>query len=115
MTYLLDTNTCIQYLNGRSRRVAERLCSRLPVEIVVCSVVKAELRYGAERSENSREAFARLEEFLAPYRSLPFNDECAKVYGQIRARLARVGLPIGPNDLLIAATAVAFGAVFGHP
>jgi len=74
----------------------------MPEEIAVCSVVKAELCYGAERSSNPQEAFARLEEFLAPYRSLPFDDECARVYGQIRARLARAGLPIGPNDLLIA-------------
>ena len=44
----------------------------MPEEIVVCSVVKAELRYGAERSRNPREAFAELDEFLAPYRSLPF-------------------------------------------
>jgi len=91
LTYLLDTNTCIEYLNGRSRRVVERLQSRMPEEIVVCSVVKAELRYGAERSRNPLEAFAELDEFLTPYRSLPFDDECARVYGQIRAQLAHAG------------------------
>ena len=109
--YLLDTNVCIGYLNGRSRRILERLLTKTPEQVVVCSVVKAELHYGAERSRNPHDAFARLAEFLAPYRSLPFNDECASVYGRIRARLVRAGLPIGPNDLLIAATAVAFGAV----
>jgi len=111
LTYLLDTNACIEYLNGRSRRVVESLQSKTPEEIVVCSVVKAELRYGAERSRNPREAFAVLDEFLTPYRSLPFDDECARVYGRIRAQLAQAGNPIGPNDLLIAATAIAFGAV----
>jgi tRNA(fMet)-specific endonuclease VapC len=109
--YLLDTNVCIGYLNGRSRRILERILSRTPDDIVVCSVVKAELRFGAERSNNPQDAFARIEEFLDPYRSLPFDDECATAYGRIRARLARAGLPIGPNDLLIAATAVAFGAI----
>ena len=54
----------------------------------MCSVVKAELRYGAERSRNPRKAFVELDEFLTPYRSLPFDDECAIVYGKIRARLA---------------------------
>jgi tRNA(fMet)-specific endonuclease VapC len=107
--YLLDTNACIEYLNGRSHHFLQRLLTKMPEEIAVCSVVKAELHYGAERSRNPQEAFVRIEEFLAPYRSLPFDDECARVYGQIRARLARAGLPIGPNDLLIAATAVAFG------
>jgi tRNA(fMet)-specific endonuclease VapC len=107
----LDTNACIEYLNGRSHRLLARLVTKMPEEIAVCSVVKAELRYGAERSRNPQETFVRLEEFLAPYRSLPFDDECAKVYGQIRAKLARAGLPIGPNDLLIAATAMAFGTI----
>ena len=52
-----------------------------------------------------------MDEFLIPYRSLPFDDECARVYGQIRARLTKAGTLIGPNDLLIAATAIAFGTV----
>jgi tRNA(fMet)-specific endonuclease VapC len=46
-----------------------------------------------------------------PYRSLPFDDACARVYGHIRARLMQAGLPIGPNDLLIAAAAIAFDTV----
>jgi tRNA(fMet)-specific endonuclease VapC len=111
LKYLLDTNTCIEYLNGRSPRVRERLRTKGREEIVVCSVVKAELSYGAERSANPQQALVWLEEFLAPYRSFPFDDECARVYGQIRAQLASIGLPIGPNDLLIAATAVTNGAV----
>lgn len=111
MTYLLDTNTCIQYLNGRSHRLIENLRSRTPDEIAVCSVVKAELYYGAQRSRNPREAIAGIEEFLTPYRSLPFDDQCAEAYGRIRARLAQLGLPIGPNDLLIAAIAVLHGAI----
>ena len=109
--YLLDTNACIEYLNGRSHHFLERFLTKMPDEIALCSVVKAELHYGAERSKNPQLAFARLEEFLAPYRSLPFNDECARVYGQIRERLAQTGSPIGPNDLLIAATAMAFGTI----
>jgi tRNA(fMet)-specific endonuclease VapC len=52
-----------------------------------------------------------LEEFLLLYKSFPFDDKCARAYGEIRAKLAQVGLPIGPNDLFIAATAVAFGAI----
>ncbi|MGD1096384.1 MAG: type II toxin-antitoxin system VapC family toxin [Bryobacteraceae bacterium] len=80
-------------------------------EIAVCSVDRGELCYGAERSRNPADALARLEEFLTPYRSFPFDDRCAAAYGQIRAKLARTGLPIGANDLFIAATAVAFGAI----
>ena len=41
--------------------------------------------------------------------SLPFDDQAASIYGQIRADLAGKGLSIGPNDLMIAAIALAKG------
>jgi tRNA(fMet)-specific endonuclease VapC len=111
LTYLLDTNTCVEYLNGRSRRVAETLRRKRPGDIAVCSIVKAELYYGALRSRNPQDAWAKVEAFLAPYRSLGFDDQCAAAYGRIRARLAESGSLIGPNDLLIAAIAIANGAI----
>jgi tRNA(fMet)-specific endonuclease VapC len=52
-----------------------------------------------------------LKTFFAPLPSLPFTDQCAEESGQIRADLAAQGKPIGPNDLLIAATARANDAV----
>ena len=58
MTYLLDTNTCVEYLNGRSRRVSEALQRRTPADIAVCSVVKAELHYGALRSRSPQDSLA---------------------------------------------------------
>lgn len=106
MTYLLDTNTCVEYLNGRSRQVMEAFQGKALSDIALCSVVKAELHYGAMRSRNPQDALAKLGTFLAPFRSLPFDDQCAAEYGRIRARLAQVGSLIGPNDLLIAAIAV---------
>ena len=48
-----------------------------------------------------------VEQFCKPYLTLPFDDACAQHYGVVRAYLARRGTPIGPNDLLIAATALA--------
>jgi len=87
LTYLLDTNVCVEYLNGRSRRVIEALKRHTPANIAVCSIVKAELHYGVQRSRNPQDALAKLETFLGPYRSLPFDDRCAEAYGRIRARL----------------------------
>jgi tRNA(fMet)-specific endonuclease VapC len=107
---LLDTNTCVEYLNGRSRRVMEAFERRMPADIAVCSIVKAELYYGALRSANPQAALAKLEAFLEPYSSLPCDDGCAEEYGRIRARLAQLGSLIGPNDLLIAAIALVHGA-----
>lgn len=110
MIYLLDTNVCVEYLNGGSRRVAEGFQRHAPSDIVVCSIVKAELHYGVQRSRNPQDALAKLATFLGPYRSLSFDDRCAEAYGRIRARLAEMGSLIGPNDLLIAAIAAAHGA-----
>lgn len=104
--YLLDTNTCIRYLNGRAPAVQHRLRALQPSDIAVCSIVKAELFFGAMRSQNPARSLLIQQQFLAPYASLPFDDACAEVYGQIRAYLADRGTPIGPNDQMIAAIAL---------
>ena len=107
MKYLLDTNVCIRYLNGRSSQIVERLQTISPNDVVVCSVVKAELFYGARRSQNPERSFHIQQKFLQPFRSLSFDDAASSIYADIRADLASRGLPIGPNDLMIAAIAVA--------
>ena len=107
MTYLLDTNACIGYLNGRSVGILQRLQNLSPQDVAVCSVVKAELFYGAMRSTHPGRTLARQQTFLDRFTSLPFDDRCAEAYGRIRARLSALGTPIGPNDLLIAAIALA--------
>ena len=104
MKYLLDTNTCIQLLNDRTADVRRRFFSQPPGDLAVCSIVKAELLYGAWRSGRPPANLQRLETFFEPLRSLPFDDECAATYGRIRASLAMRGLSIGANDLLTAAT-----------
>ena len=107
MTYLLDTNACIRYLNGWSEKIRLRLEATDPQDIVVCSVVKAELSYGAAKSKNPTENLEKQQRFLDRFTSLPFDDRAAEAYGRIRARLETAGTLIGPNDLLIAAIAVA--------
>lgn len=110
MTYLLDANTCIRYLNGTSESIRSRIEALNPEEVVLCSVVKAELVYGALKSGNPDKNLVRLKRFADRFASLPFDDDAVEVYGRIRVRLERRGTPIGPNDLLIAATALAHGA-----
>ncbi|MBD2001640.1 MULTISPECIES: PIN domain-containing protein [Cyanophyceae] len=73
--------------------------------MTVCSVVKAELFYGALRSNNLTRTLERQKEFLGRFASLSFGDEVAIACGQIRARLASAGTPIGAYDLQIAALA----------
>jgi tRNA(fMet)-specific endonuclease VapC len=103
--YLLDTNACIAILNRSSTKIVDRFQARSPVEIGFSSVVKAELLFGARKSSRVEENLQVLARFFAPFRTIPFDDLCAEHYGSIRADLIRAGKPIGPNDLLIAATA----------
>ncbi|MBN1562284.1 MAG: type II toxin-antitoxin system VapC family toxin [Anaerolineae bacterium] len=107
MKYLLDTNICIRYLNGRSPAVFARLNALSPAEVCVCSIVKFELRYGALRSDYKDKTLAEQEKFLSRFVSLPFDDKAQEYAAQIRADLAHTGTPIGPYDLLIAAIALA--------
>ena len=107
MSYMLDTNACIHYLNNADSPIRRWMELLHPSDVLVCSVVKAELYYGACRSSRKSEMFAALERFLNPLKSLPFNDDSARVYGTIRSDLSSKGTPIGPNDLMIASIALA--------
>ena len=110
MTYLLDTNICVSYLRGQSTgKIAARLSAARQGDIVLCSVVAAELLYGGHRSSRPSETINQVRQFCSRFRSLPFDDASAEEYGRIRAALASIGKPIGPNDLMIAAIALANG------
>lgn len=91
MKYLLDTNTCIRFLNGRSPSVVSRLRVLPVTDIYVCSIVKLELHYGALRSENVEKSLAQQEAFLNHYVSLSFNDAAHRFAAQHKAELARTG------------------------
>jgi tRNA(fMet)-specific endonuclease VapC len=110
VTHLLDTNSCVEHLRrGQSSKIRVKLAAAAPGSVVLCSVVVAELVYGAHRSTRSVQTLKQVEAFCQPFVSLPFDDRAAREYGRIRAHLAALGTPIGPNDLLIAAIALANG------
>ena len=104
--YLLDTNVCIRYLNGRSLSIRKSLEATNANDIYICAIVKAELFYGAMRSNNPERTLINQKQFLNLFTSLPFDDDAAKIYGEVRANLAALGTPIGSNDLQIAAIAL---------
>lgn len=107
MNYLLDSNACIVFLNKRSEPLKQRLELCQPQQIILCSVVKAELLYGAMKSQNPKASLFKVENFCAHFQSLPFDDKAAFVYGKIRSELSAIGKPIGANDFMIAAIALA--------
>ena len=68
-------------------------------DIALCSIVVYELRHGAESSSNPPREHAKLDMFVAPFSSLPFDDASAVRCAEIRRALERRGEPIGPHDL----------------
>ncbi len=77
-----------------------------PNDIAVTSIVKAELFAGSAKSQDPIKSRQKQEIFLSRFLSLPFDDDTAQVYGILRAKLEKQGKPIGPMDMLIAATAI---------
>lgn len=108
---LLDTDICIHVLNGRDPALLECFRAHSPLELALCSVARAELLWGAHNSGRVAENLERVRVFAEPLRSLPFDDDCAEHYAVVRADLNARGTPIGPNDTMIAAIALARNAV----
>ena len=110
MTHLLDTNSCVDHLRrGSASNITAKLAAAPAGSVVLCSVVVGELLYGAHRSARKAHTLNEVQSFCAAFVSLPFDDRAAAEYGQLRAHLAALGTPIGPNDLMIAAIALANG------
>jgi tRNA(fMet)-specific endonuclease VapC len=112
MIYCLDTNIIVRSLRGQNAAgIAERLAALTPEEVKVPEMVRAELLTGAAKSDRPAHHRELVELFLVPFELLPFAGESPEHYADIRARLEKAGEKIGPNDLVIAATARASGAV----
>jgi tRNA(fMet)-specific endonuclease VapC len=107
MKYLLDTNTCIRFINGRSANVRSKLLSVDPSEIAISTIVQAEMYAGSAKSQMPEHSRAIQEEFFQRFQIIPFSTNAARLYDDIRWFLEKQGTPIGGNDLLIAATALA--------
>jgi len=104
--YVLDTNTVIYFFKGIGG-VAEHLLWVPPREVGVPSVVVYELAFGVQRSSASSKRVRQLGDFLREVRILPFGADEAWHASALRFELERKGSPIGPYDVLIAATALA--------
>lgn len=103
MQWLLDTNARITLLKSASAELVSRLAERQDGDVLLCSVVKGELWHGAHKYAKREVRLARLEELFDRHRSLPFDDEAAWHYADIRHFWETTGQVIGPNDLKIAA------------
>lgn len=107
MNYFLDTNICIYLINQRPSSIVEKLMKFSPQELGISAIVVSELQYGVAKSSQSERNRQLLDAFLRPFQIVPYDAAAAEAYGLIRADLEKKGQPIGREDLLIAAHALA--------
>ncbi len=74
----------------------------------------SELDYGAKASQKAKENLKKLYRFVDIIRVVPFDLECAKIFGTIKSKLRKLGKPTGEMDALIAPTAMTHKAVLGN-
>ncbi len=108
MRHLLDTNIVSDLVRNPQGRIAARIAEVGEDTVCTSVIVAAELRFGAEKRASER-LTAQLERVLGALQILPFEAPADAAYGRLRAELERAGTPIGGNDMLIAAHAMAAG------
>jgi tRNA(fMet)-specific endonuclease VapC len=106
MKYLIDTNICIYIMSKRPIKVIQKFKQFDVGEICVSTITVSELQYGVVKSKNHRLNLQRVQEFLSPLEIIPYDENAANMYGDIRYQLEKRGEPIGPLDLMIAAHAL---------
>jgi tRNA(fMet)-specific endonuclease VapC len=106
LAYLMDTNILSDLVRNPQGMVAAQI-TRAGEETVCTSIIAAaELRYGAIKS-NSAKLAERIDMILSALEILPLETPADHQYASLRHHLTLEGTPIGPNDLLIAAHALA--------
>ncbi len=108
MHYLLDTKIVSDLVRNPHGNVVQHIRRVGEMNVSTSIIVAAELRYGA-RKKGSARLTAQLEAVLSALDIAPFESPVDVIYGQIRSQLESAGQPIGGNDLLIAAHAIALG------
>lgn len=106
LTYLLDTNILSDLVRNPQGMVAAQIAEAGEDAVCTSIIVAAKLRYGAIKS-NSAKLAERIDLILSALEILPLETPADHRYAALRRHLTRQGIPIGPNDLLIAAHALA--------
>ncbi|MBF0332591.1 MAG: PIN domain-containing protein [Alphaproteobacteria bacterium] len=103
---MLDTNIVSDLVRNPRGRVALRIGEVGEARVCTSILVAAELRYGAAKKGSARLA-AQVDTVLGVLDVVAFEAQADAVYGHLRAHLETTGRPMGGNDLLIAAHALA--------
>jgi len=107
MHYMLDTNICIFILRNKiTPSLKKKLLDISFPDMCLSAISVAELELSVKKSDNSLQAEAKLQHFLAPLEVLPFDINDTLIYAKVRADLESNGTPIGPLDTIIASHAL---------
>lgn len=107
-SFMLDTDTCSFAIRGGDEHLRIHVQRHAP-EICVSAITAAELLFGARKKRSKRilDAVSFLLELAPP---VPWDEDCARTYAEIRTALEESGTPIGNMDMMIAAAAIAHGS-----
>ncbi len=106
---LLDTNVVVAFLNG-NKLISKKIRDEIG-QVALSTLVVAELDYGVKVSQKTKENLEKLYRLLDIVQIVPFDTECAKIFGTIKSKLRSMGKPTGEVDVLIAASAIAHDAI----
>lgn len=104
LRYMLDTTIVIYIIKHKPASLLTTFNEHTGA-LCISNITLAELLHGVEKSEQRARNLRRVEDFVSRLEVLDYQPKAAAHYGDIRADLERKGLPIGVNDLHIAAHA----------
>ncbi|WP_386692620.1 MULTISPECIES: type II toxin-antitoxin system tRNA(fMet)-specific endonuclease VapC [unclassified Lonepinella] len=110
LKYMLDTNICIYAIKQNPIHVVQKL-AQYEDQVCISSVTLMELYYGADKSSNPVKNRFEIDYFVGNLVVLDYDAKASSHTGNIRADLARKGMPIGAYDSMIAGHARSQGLV----
>ena len=110
MKYLLDTDIIIYWMKG-DRNISQKIISAGFSSIAAADITKAELYYGAYKSQRTEENLAAIKNLSEKVNFVPFNDPAQSVFGMLKADLEKKGTRLDDIDLMIASTAISFNLI----
>lgn len=111
MKFMLDTNTCIYIIKRKPPQIINRFKLTDISQICISSITLSELVHGVSKSSRPDQNQLALTQFIAPLEILPYDDEAAQHYGELRVHLEKQGTLIGSLDMLIAAHALSLSCM----
>ncbi len=106
--YILDTDVLSNLVRKTTSPVLRQKLGEVSPELIFTSAITlSEIFYGVFRSPHRERILAELEDKVFPFVSvLSFDEDCARYFGEIKARLDKRGWSRSDLDLCVAAIAV---------